>query len=194
MKHIYEAAMHQAAAEGLPELLAETLQHAHPDALGGSYVTALMRAVDRRRTECARMMLEHGANPDIGYQGPYWLWVSACSTGRGTPMHTAVLNSDPAMLRLLVQYGADPDIRDAKDETPLHLTAHVEDESLFKQLLDAIVRANPNPFAESEMGRTPRNEVDNNDFDRAEAFKRLEETYEAAKAGGEEAPVGSTAL
>jgi len=72
--------------------------------LGG---TLLFYAAKQRREAVAQWFLTQGANPNGTYQG-----VGA------VPLEVAVRNEDVAMIRLLVQAGADPDLELGDNMTP----------------------------------------------------------------------------
>ena len=59
------------------------------------------------KIECLRLLLEHGADPNL-----------RDSSGR-TPLETAILWCLPEAVKLLLLYGANPNLRDARDRTPL---------------------------------------------------------------------------
>ena len=65
--------------------------------LGG---TLLYHSVAKRRPNVARWLLEQGANPNGTY-----------ADFGGVPLEKAIRQEDIAMVRLLIQVGADPDLR-----------------------------------------------------------------------------------
>ncbi|KAH8759181.1 ankyrin repeat-containing domain protein, partial [Hyaloscypha finlandica] len=70
--------------------------------------TALYRAVDKGHFEVAKLLLDSGASPNWG---TILYKASGSSWGR------------TSVVRLLLDYDADIDARDAKDQTPLYLAA-----------------------------------------------------------------------
>lgn len=59
------------------------------------------------KLECLRLLLEHGAKPDL-----------RDSLGR-TALEMAIVWCLPEVVKLLLLYGAEPNLRDAKGQTPL---------------------------------------------------------------------------
>ncbi len=77
--------------------------------------TALFYAILHRHLDCARLLLESGANPNIPC-GNY-------STGgfiaaNQTALHLAVLGNKREAVELLLQYNADCTLRDSQGRTP----------------------------------------------------------------------------
>ena len=69
-------------------------------------VMPLHSAVSARNLEAARLLLEHGAPVNARQQGG---WV---------PIHAAAQNDDRAMVELLLQNGADPQLANDEGKTP----------------------------------------------------------------------------
>ena len=106
--------------------------------------TPVFAAVAQRRWTLARLLLEHGARPDIGSdpaRGPD-------RTG-DFPLHAAV--GEPRLVRLLLDHGANPNARNAAGLTPLHLAALAGDRSSIRLL--AARKAGLN--APDACGQTP---------------------------------------
>jgi ankyrin repeat protein len=69
-----------------------------------SGTSALHHALDYERLEPVKLLLEHGADPNESHDWP--------------ALHHAVFRGrPPAFIRLLVEYGADPTVRDGKGRT-----------------------------------------------------------------------------
>lgn len=78
-------------------------------------VHALHSAVAKRHLDIARLLLDHGADPDAPQMGGW------------TPLHAAVKQENLPLIRLLLAHGADP-TRAANDgRTPLHLALEARD-------------------------------------------------------------------
>jgi ankyrin repeat protein len=69
-------------------------------------VTALHSACAARQTEIARLLLEHGADPNAQQQGGY------------RPLHAAAQHGDVDLARRLLEHGADPELGKDDGETP----------------------------------------------------------------------------
>ena len=63
--------------------------------VGGTRWPPIMHAVHRRQLDAARLLLEHGADPNLSPRGY-------------TALMMAAADPDPAMVTLLLDYGADP--------------------------------------------------------------------------------------
>jgi ankyrin repeat protein len=61
----------------------------------------------RNAVEAVQWLLDHGADPDAGW----WHWDAEV-----TPLHLAAAHGHAEVVRLLLQAGADPGIRDSKHE------------------------------------------------------------------------------
>jgi ankyrin repeat protein len=68
----------------------------------------LYAAAKKGHTECARLLVEAGADP--GYHDREGM----------TPLHVAAIWGRTAIIRLLVELGAEVDVRDFKGNTALH--------------------------------------------------------------------------
>jgi ankyrin repeat protein len=99
----------------------------------------LLVACNRRRTEIVRLLLDHGANPNvIGVHNPNQSGLEA-----STPLIRAAAN--PEIVALLLDHGADPNLIDPSSSlTPLGAAASISPETV-KLLLDH--HADPNLHA-----------------------------------------------
>lgn len=124
---------------GCLELLLHSGAHTHT--AHTHLPSALHEACRRGNSQCVEVLLSHGADPD--YEVPHLgspLYMSclqqhtACSqallhtgarvnVGRGedSPLHQAVRQDSPQQAALLLQYGADPLLRDASRRRPAEL-------------------------------------------------------------------------
>lgn len=96
----------EAASNGNPAMISLLLdagadvEHANPDGQ-----TALMIVARTNKLDAARLLIEAGAD------------VNRAETWRGqTPLMWAAAQSQPAMIRLLMQHGAEPDVRSMANE------------------------------------------------------------------------------
>lgn len=85
--------------------------------------TLLMWAVGRNLEGAARVLLEHGANPNM-----------ACSHG-DTCLQTSILRGYTSMTTLLLQHGASPDTINSRMETALSIATRMGDLETTKLLV-----------------------------------------------------------
>jgi ankyrin repeat protein len=78
-------------------------------ARNAQHVTALHGAVARRDVEIVRMLLKHGADPNVRQESGF------------VPLHDAAANGEKAIAGLLVEYGAHVDARTDDGKTPYDL-------------------------------------------------------------------------
>lgn len=96
-----------------------------PDESG---LTPLVLAIQSKHPECVQILLELGANPNLG---------------KWSPLHEAALNGDVASCRLLLQGKADPNRREHQNQgTPLHVAAFQGHAEICKLLLQAGAKVN----------------------------------------------------
>jgi ankyrin repeat protein len=137
----------EAAALGETELVAELLQETPggakamaPDGFG-----VLGLAVYFGRSETAEFLLKAGANPNT----------SSANEFKVRPIHSAAAHRDPAtsmeMVRVLLDWDADPNVAQAGGWTPLHQAASHGREEIARLL----VEHGASKTAKSEDGRTP---------------------------------------
>ncbi|OMJ80257.1 hypothetical protein SteCoe_19515 [Stentor coeruleus] len=102
--------------------------------------TPLYRTVMCGHLEAAKLLLEHGADPNV-----------TDSTSK-TVLYQAVDLGQPKLVKLLLTNKADPNIISKENESCLHLACSKEEEKIVKLLLD--FQANPNT-QNSQTGKTP---------------------------------------
>ncbi len=141
-------------APGIPELLE---RGANPDWIGPGGRTSLEIAVDHRCVEVVRVLLKAGANPDprsSDYSGPLYQAIllhpksglaelllqygadpNGVVTPSGeTPLYPAIRHRDLALVRLLIERGANVNHQGRTGQTPL-MTAVMVDNAIIARLL-----------------------------------------------------------
>ena len=87
--------------------------------------SALYRAAYMKRPELVRLLIERGADVNLG-------------TARGTrPLHASAENGSLEITNVLLEHGADPLLRDGGGRTPLHWAAHTGNVEMINRLLAA---------------------------------------------------------
>ena len=89
--------------------------------------------------EVVGVLLAAGADPDDDGDNPL----------RVRPVHAAAAARDGASLRLLLEAGADPNVRQQGGFTPLHAAAHADEPEIARLLLDH----GADPSATTDDGR-----------------------------------------
>ena len=137
----------EAAALGETELVEELLEKTPegaravaPDGFG-----VLGLAVYFGRPETAQVLLKAGANPDTSSANEFKVW----------PIHSAAANRDAdtslELVRMLLEWDANPNVTQAGGWTPLHQAAAHGREEIARLL----VENGASLMAKSEDGRTP---------------------------------------
>jgi ankyrin repeat protein len=132
----------EAAAFGDLDRLTELLE-AEPSLVNdysGDGFTALHFAAFFGRHEAAALLIERGAEVDSFGRG----WMT------GTPMHSAVSRTHADVVRILLDAGANPNVRQSAGWTPLHAAAMNGDLTSVELLL----AAGADPTATNEEGRS----------------------------------------
>ena len=107
------------------------------------YRTPLMLAVSRHHRGIAKILLEHGANPNFTKDVMYG------------PLDLAILSAtsdDVSMMDLLLDNGADINLKGYRDRTPLHTAVRCQETAKLAFLL---ARGADVSVRESTKGRTP---------------------------------------
>jgi ankyrin repeat protein len=118
----------EAAATGRADRLRELLA-ADPDAIrerSPEGFTTLGLAAFLGGPEVVGILLEHGADPDDDADNQFGV----------RPVHAASASHDRETMRLLLEAGADPNMRQQGGFVPLHEAAHTDDVEMARLLLD----------------------------------------------------------
>ena len=93
------------------------------NAVGEDNGNALMSAINAENEAMALLLLEMGADVNSEYRGAY-------------PLHKASMFGLEAVVRLLLEKGAEVDIRSNEDETPLQVAANFGHGTILRVLLE----------------------------------------------------------
>lgn len=104
--------------------------------------TALHSACESAQVECARMLIERGAE------------VRAKNTKMQSPVHMAARAQSVECIDMLLRAGADVDARDADDRTPLHSAISVKALNVC-QAVDALLGHHAKVNVQDHYGFTP---------------------------------------
>jgi len=126
--------LHYAAWKGHHKVVELLLEHgANPNIQKNDGETPLHLAVWEGHHKVVELLLEHGANPNIQKndgETPLHFTVDRCLLNKygRTPLHFTVSRYHHVdMVRVLLDHGADPTIRDNKGWTPLDYGTHCEE-------------------------------------------------------------------
>jgi ankyrin repeat protein len=84
---------------------------AEVDPVDSSGLTPLMHAVEFRKTQLARVLLEHGARQNLTYKGAF----------SETPLHMAIRRNDNELVAVLLRFNPPLTVADNNGATPLSL-------------------------------------------------------------------------
>jgi ankyrin repeat protein len=134
----------QAAARNDVAALRQLLDDGHDADEGGNSWTALIWASRSGSIEAISLLLDAGA--DVNQPGP------TGDNWDATPLQHAILQRQPAVVRLLLDRGADPNrVGGPGSPAPLFLAAGDSDPAILKLLL----AHGADPAVEDENGATP---------------------------------------
>ena len=126
-------ALHKATKEGYIDIVKILLSAgANPNIVDTVNRSPLHYAIEYGHVDLVRILIDAGVHLDIS-KGEYWSNYRKDTT----VLHMAITNEDTAMVKLLLNAGANPDIKNWRDWTPLHRVAWLGSTDLAKLLLDA---------------------------------------------------------
>jgi ankyrin repeat protein/tetratricopeptide (TPR) repeat protein len=139
----------QSVLKDSPDLINATRSQSNVAGTRGMHFTMLYQAVVAGQPRVAEFLLANGA--DVNAQNPS----SRNSNVSDTALHAAVNGGNKAMVKLLIDRGAQVDARDGSNETPLHVAAGKGFKAIAELLLDAKADVN----AKAYDGTTPLHEA-----------------------------------
>lgn len=100
---------------------------------GYNGITPLHRAAQAGNLRVAKLLLDHGADPNIydKYRGPF-----GYAYGSGTPLKYAITCPDKEMAKFLIERGAKLNRKDSLGNTELHLSVLTGNTDLTKFLIE----------------------------------------------------------
>jgi len=149
IEQLYNKAVYYSAKNNWPNILSKVIEkRVDVNALTEGQ-TPLYLACKRGKTEIVRLLLRHGADPNIATVGPHphtWYPIQAACRG---------LHYDA--VKLLLEYNADVNVRDRTDHTALHCALSVPnvDADKIRDLVQLLLDAGADVNAASEEGVTP---------------------------------------
>ncbi|XP_059555401.1 ankyrin repeat domain-containing protein 26-like [Myotis daubentonii] len=128
--------------------------------------TALIHAIQYEQEECAAILLEHGADPNV------------IDIHGNTALHYAVLSENTTIVEKLVSCMANLEVRNKDDFTPLSLAKHENKEKMVEFLVtrglkDHQVEGNQQSTSENKEERSPMKSSDSNNLAGASNFKAM---------------------
>ena len=104
--------------------------------------TALHLAAFFGQEKAAKILVERGAAVNLVARNP---------SIHVTPLHSATAGSHPAIVKLLLEHGADPNAAQDGGFTPLHSAAQNDD----RESAEALLEAGADPLLANDAGKTP---------------------------------------
>ena len=126
--------LHSAAYYGDLEMVQVLLEYEvdvnAQNVLGSTPLNYASRNGHRNDPRVARLLITHGADPNIS--GPGW--------DGFTSLHHASINGRVEIVRLLIEHGANVEMKDFKGRTPLDVASGIQREEIVKLLLEHLVK------------------------------------------------------
>jgi len=151
IEQLYSKAVYYSAKNNWPNILSKLLEKSVDVNALPEGETPLYLACERGETEIVKLLLSHGANPNIATVGPYALY----------PLQAACNGLHYDTVKLLLDYHADVNVRDESGETALHCAvwkhrpiAYTDSEK-SRDLVQLLLDAGADVNAASKGGETP---------------------------------------
>lgn len=123
----------------------------NPNERNESGLTPLMLAAAEGNVELVNLLLTYGAhvNAQAG-KDP----LLPDNEGK-IPLHFAVMNGNPDVIRSLLAHGANPLLKDVYGNIPLHYLSYVGNPDIQLEMFDALMQANSNLNIQNNENATP---------------------------------------
>ena len=122
----YSASLHEPCRNGDVDALRERLAKGGDveriNKIDGAGRTPVFVAAEKAHNDCLRLLLEHGADPNIPDKSGV------------TPLHATVLSHHLGTMRILLQHGTDATKQDGKGRTPVQIARATEAHDLARDL------------------------------------------------------------
>ncbi len=137
----------KAARKGHIDVVHVLLEHgAEPDRVNEEHGPALASAIEESRLKSVQYLLEHGADPNIRTESGYSLLIQ--STAMDDPGMTSIINE-------LIAHGADVNVKDWSNETPLHNVLQNGNLKNVPGLTEHLLEAGAKVNVRTDDGNTP---------------------------------------
>lgn len=138
IEHRASLNLHEAAATGQFDRVRELATRENVNSAGADGFQALGLACYFGHEEVARWLIDAGADVNLAAENA----MKVC------PIHAAAARRSPALVRLLLEHGADANARQQMGYTPLH-SAYQHDD---REIIDLLVAHGADPELKSDAG------------------------------------------
>jgi len=147
-EHLYKEAVYYSAKNNWPNILSKLLEKRVDVNALTEGETPLNLACERGKNEIVKLLLSHGADPNIATVGPH---------PHTYPIQAACRGLHYDAVKLLLEYNADVNVRGRTDHTVLHcaLSRPIANGDKRRDLVQLLLDAGADVNAASEEGETP---------------------------------------